>query len=161
MKEFVIALVVVGLLTGALAAALSSPDRKAVTLSNWAKAAPDDVVATATAELAGTSTSAGYGPPYNNAAVGQQIFGLSTAEMGRSHDPGRQRQRPGDQPAAHRAERAEARLSAEGVGSGLGRPADEMGRRLFRRDRSRPRQRRGEGQAGRLRTGPASLRRAS
>ena len=81
-KEFVIALVVVGLLTGALAAALSSPDRKAITLSNWAKAAPDDVVATATAELAGTSTSASYGPPYNHADVGQKLLGLSTQKWG-------------------------------------------------------------------------------
>ena len=81
-REFVIALVVVGLLTGALAAILSSPDRKALSLSNWAKAAPDDVVATATAELAGTSTSASYGPPYNNADVGQKLLGLSTQKWG-------------------------------------------------------------------------------
>jgi hypothetical protein len=81
-KEFVIALVVVGLLTGALAAALSSPDRKAVSLANWAQAAPDDVVATATAELAGTSTSASYGPPYNHADVGQKLLGLTTQKWG-------------------------------------------------------------------------------
>jgi hypothetical protein len=81
-KEFVIALVVVGLLTGALAALLSSPDRKAISLSNWAGAAPDDVVATAAAELAGTSTSASYGPPYNNADVGQKLLGLSTQKLG-------------------------------------------------------------------------------
>jgi hypothetical protein len=81
-KEFVIALVVVGLLTGALAAALSSPDRKAISLSSWANAAPDDVVATATAELAGTSTSASYGPPYNHADVGQKLLGLSTQKWG-------------------------------------------------------------------------------
>jgi hypothetical protein len=81
-KEFVIALVVVGLLTGALAALLSSPDRKAISLANWAKAAPDDVVATATAELAGTSTTAGYGPPYNHADVGQKLLGLSTQKWG-------------------------------------------------------------------------------
>ncbi|MDT4906641.1 MAG: hypothetical protein QOH52_4657, partial [Pseudonocardiales bacterium] len=66
-KEFVIALVVVGVLTVLLAAVLSSPDRKAVTLRDWAQAAPADVIATATAELAGTSTSASYGPPYNHA----------------------------------------------------------------------------------------------
>ena len=72
-KEFVIALVVVGLLTIGLAAAVSSPDRKALTLRNWAEAAPADVIATATAELAGTSTSASYGPPYNHAAQGQKL----------------------------------------------------------------------------------------
>jgi hypothetical protein len=81
-KEFVIALVVVGLLTGALAAIFSSPDRKAVSLSSWAQAAPDDVVATAVAELAGTSTSASYGPPYNNADVGQKLLGLTTQKWG-------------------------------------------------------------------------------
>lgn len=72
-KEFVIALVVVGVLTVVLAAVFSSPDRKAVTLRSWARAAPADVIATATAELAGTSTSASYGPPYNHAAEGQHL----------------------------------------------------------------------------------------
>jgi hypothetical protein len=72
-KEFVIALVVVLGLSLLLAAVFSSPDRKAITLQSWAQAAPNDVVATATAELAGTSTSASYGPPYNNAATGQQL----------------------------------------------------------------------------------------
>jgi hypothetical protein len=72
-KEVVIALVVVLVLTAALAAAFSSPDEKAITLRAWAAAAPSDVVATAAAELAGTSASAGYGPPYNDAAVGQTL----------------------------------------------------------------------------------------
>ncbi len=81
-KEFVIALVVVGLLTGLLAAVFSSPDTKAISLSSWAKAAPSDVVATAAAELAGTSTSASYGPPYNNAAVGQKLGPLSLQKWG-------------------------------------------------------------------------------
>lgn len=72
-KEFVIALIVVTALSLLLAAVLSSPDRKAITLQDWAKAAPNDVVATATAELAGTSTSASYGPPYNNASEGQKL----------------------------------------------------------------------------------------
>ena len=43
-KEFVVALIVVGVLTGLLAAIPSSPDRTAVSLSSWARAAPDDVV---------------------------------------------------------------------------------------------------------------------
>jgi hypothetical protein len=77
-REFVIALVVVTALTLLLAAVFSSPDRKAITLSAWAKAAPNDVVATAAGELAGTTTSAGYGPPYNNAAEGQKIGPLTT-----------------------------------------------------------------------------------
>ncbi len=81
-KEFVIALAVVGLLTVLLAAVFSSPDRKALTLANWAEAAPADVVATATAELAGTSTSASYGAPYNHAAPGQQIGPLPLQRAG-------------------------------------------------------------------------------
>ncbi len=81
-KEFVIALAVVGLLTLLLAAVFSSPDREALTLANWAQAAPADVVATATAELAGTSTSAGYGPPYNNAAPGQKLGPLPLQKWG-------------------------------------------------------------------------------
>jgi hypothetical protein len=72
-KEFVIAIAVVLGLSLLLAGIFSSPDRKAITLQAWAQAAPNDVVATATAELAGTSTSASYGPPYNDAGSGQQI----------------------------------------------------------------------------------------
>jgi hypothetical protein len=81
-KEFVVALVVVGILTGLLAAGFSSPDRKAISLASWAKAAPSDVVATATAELAGTSTSAGYGPPYNNNSEGQKLGPLPLQKWG-------------------------------------------------------------------------------
>jgi len=76
-KEFVIALAVVSLLTVVLAAAFSSPDERAISLADWASAAPNDVVATATSELAGTSTSASYGAPYNHAADGQKLFFLS------------------------------------------------------------------------------------
>jgi hypothetical protein len=76
-KEFVIALVVMTLLTVVLAAVFSSPDDKPITLQRWAQAAPNDVVATAAAELAGTSTSAGYGAPYNRASPGQKIGPLS------------------------------------------------------------------------------------
>jgi len=72
-KEFVIALVVVLVLTVGLAIAFSSPDEKAITFQSWAKAAPHDVVATAVGELAGTTTSAGYGPPYNTASAGQVL----------------------------------------------------------------------------------------
>lgn len=81
-KEFVVAIVVLGLLTIVLAAVFSSPDHKALTLKNWAQAAPADVVATATAELAGTSTSASYGAPYNSASEGQQLGPLSLQRWG-------------------------------------------------------------------------------
>ena len=81
-KEFVVAVVAVGALVILLAAVFSSPDHKALTLKNWAKAAPADVVATATAELAGTSTSASYGAPYNNASPGQKLGPLSLQRWG-------------------------------------------------------------------------------
>src|SRR5664280_255599 len=76
-KEFVIALVVALVLACGLAAIFSSPDDKPITMSGWAAAAPNDVVATAAGELAGTTTSAGYGPPYNSNAPGQKLGPLS------------------------------------------------------------------------------------
>jgi hypothetical protein len=72
-KEFVIAIVVVGLLTIGLATLFSSPDEPALTLKSWAISQPADFVQTATGELAGTTTSAKYGPPYNTAAEGQAL----------------------------------------------------------------------------------------
>ena len=64
-------------LTVGLAVVFSSPDEPPVTLQNWATAAPNDVVATAAGELAGTTTSAAYGAPYNTAASGQTIGPLA------------------------------------------------------------------------------------
>jgi len=75
-KEFVAALVVVTLLTVGLAAVFSSPDENSITMRRWAQVAPADVVATSTAELAGTSASATYGPPYNHNSSGQNLLGI-------------------------------------------------------------------------------------
>jgi hypothetical protein len=72
-KEFTIALLVVTLLTVGLAALFSSPDERAVTLQDWSMKSPADFVATTTGELAGTTISASYGPPYNNAGEGLQL----------------------------------------------------------------------------------------
>jgi hypothetical protein len=74
-KEFVIALVVVAVLTAALAAIFSSPDEKQVTLATWSRSAPNDFVATAATELDGTSGTAAYGAPYNNTADAAQKIG--------------------------------------------------------------------------------------
>jgi hypothetical protein len=74
-KEFVIAFIVVAVLTVGLSALFSSPDDKPITVATWAKAAPSDFVATAVSELAGTSASAGYGPPYNHTAGASQQLG--------------------------------------------------------------------------------------
>ena len=77
-KEFVVVLVVVSVLTIALALVFSSPDDKQVTLGQWAKAAPSDFVATAAAELAGTSGTATYGAPYtHDKSAAQKIGPLS------------------------------------------------------------------------------------
>jgi len=57
-----------------LAAVLSSPDVPPVTIAGWAQTDPVDFVTTATGELQGSTTSAGYGAPYNNAG-GEQSWG--------------------------------------------------------------------------------------
>ena len=62
-KELVIALAFVSVLTVALASVFSSPDEPQVTLATWSNATPDDFVATAAKELDGTSDTAGYGAP--------------------------------------------------------------------------------------------------
>jgi hypothetical protein len=79
-KEFVIALVAVVVLTIVLAAAFSSPDVKPMTIASWSKADPADFTTTALAELDGSSTTAGYGPPYNSAAQGQKLGPLAIAK---------------------------------------------------------------------------------
>ena len=68
---------VVVVLTALLAAVFSSPDEKSITLADWANKAPNDVVATAAGELAGTTTSAEYGAPYNTAGSGQVLGPLA------------------------------------------------------------------------------------
>ena len=64
-KEAAIASVVAVLVVVALAGLLSSPDDPPVTVATWARIAPADFMATAASELAGTSETATYGPPYN------------------------------------------------------------------------------------------------
>ncbi|GAA2244493.1 MULTISPECIES: hypothetical protein [Kitasatospora] len=77
-KEFTIALVITALLSAGLAGLFSSPDETPITLAAWSTAAPNDFTATAVAELAGTSTSAQYGPPYNHTpGAGQKIGPVS------------------------------------------------------------------------------------
>jgi hypothetical protein len=78
-KEFVLALVGVVVLTVVLAAVFSSPDVKPMTIASWSQADPGDFTTTALAELDGSSGTAGYGPPYNSAADGQKIGPLALA----------------------------------------------------------------------------------
>ncbi|NEM92425.1 hypothetical protein G3T37_13805 [Galbitalea soli] len=74
-KELAIGVGVVGVLVLALAAIVGSPDDKTITLKTWATAAPADFIATATGELAGTTDTAGYGPPYTTTAGATQTLG--------------------------------------------------------------------------------------
>ena len=72
LKEATVATVVATILVFALAGLLSSPDVPPLTLATWAKVAPADFVATAASELAGTSETATYGPPYNSGSGSTQ-----------------------------------------------------------------------------------------
>lgn len=74
-KEFVVAIVVMGLIGLGLAAVFSSPDEPSVNIKSWSTADPVDFVTTASAELAGTSDSAVYGPPYSNGSDAVQAIG--------------------------------------------------------------------------------------
>ncbi|HYL07930.1 MAG TPA: hypothetical protein VEU76_05235 [Candidatus Udaeobacter sp.] len=71
LKELVLAMAGVGILALGLAAFLSSPDVPQVTVAAWSHDDPVDFVTTATNELAGATTSAGYGNPYNTNGPGQ------------------------------------------------------------------------------------------
>lgn len=77
LKEGAVALAVVGLLSLVLAAAFGSPDKAQLTLKGWATAAPANFYATTVQELAGTSESAGYGPPYNTGGPGLAVGPLA------------------------------------------------------------------------------------
>ncbi|HEV2027977.1 MAG TPA: hypothetical protein VGS16_05515 [Candidatus Dormibacteraeota bacterium] len=70
-KEVVLAIVGVGVIAVLVAAILSSPNVAPVTIAAWAQQDPVNLVTTATNELGGSTTSAGYGPPYNSVGPGQ------------------------------------------------------------------------------------------
>jgi hypothetical protein len=80
LKEGTIALVVVVLLTVLFATVFGSPDDKQITIKTWSNAMPVDFATTAINEMNGTTTTAGYGPPYNHSSTGQQIGFLHLAQ---------------------------------------------------------------------------------
>jgi hypothetical protein len=87
-KELTIAFVAVLVLTLGLSFAFSSPDLTPLTIHSWAKAQPVDFVTTATGELAGSTTTAGYGAPYNNTPDAAQTWGpLDPQDWGGVHQP--------------------------------------------------------------------------
>jgi hypothetical protein len=79
-KEGALALLVVAILTLILAIVFGSPDEPAITLKSWSNAAPIDFAQDALSQLNGTSETATYGPPYNNASIGQELGPLSLAK---------------------------------------------------------------------------------
>ena len=72
LKEGTAAAVVAAVVVFALAGILSSPDEPSLTIKTWATAAPADFMATAANELAGTTETAQYGPPYSGGSANVQ-----------------------------------------------------------------------------------------
>ncbi|MBO0713833.1 MAG: hypothetical protein J2P59_03670 [Acidimicrobiales bacterium] len=71
----------------ALAGLLSSPDVPPVTVASWARVAPADFMATTATELAGTSETATYGPPYNHGSSNVQRIGISWQTLAGERQP--------------------------------------------------------------------------
>ena len=85
-KELCIAIGVIGLLAILLTILFSSPDDKPSTVKQWSRQLPVNFVTTASEELAGTSGTATYGPPYNHNADGQHAAFLYPQKwLGVSH----------------------------------------------------------------------------
>ena len=80
LKEGSIAATVVLVLVIALGWILGSPDVPPATVQSWARVAPADFLGTAATELNGTSETATYGPPYNNATGSVQRLWFSPQE---------------------------------------------------------------------------------
>ena len=86
-KEITVVSVVVAVLTVGLALLFGSGDPAPVTMRSWAQSSPADFVGTAATELAGTSATATYGPPYNRAADGQALGPLKIQKFVGIHLP--------------------------------------------------------------------------
>jgi hypothetical protein len=85
-KVLTIALVGVTLLVLILTILFSSPDDKPTTIAQWSRKEPINFMKTAVAELAGTSDTAEYGPPYNHFGSGQHAAFLYPQKwLGVSH----------------------------------------------------------------------------
>jgi len=87
LKEVAIAMVACLVLVVVLAAVLSSPDVPSVTIQSWAQADPVDFTTTATNELAGTTTTAGYGAPYTSADAGQTLGPIAPSKWAGVRQP--------------------------------------------------------------------------
>jgi hypothetical protein len=80
LREASIALAVVLGLVLVLTILFSSPDDPPSTIKSWSRTTPVDFVTTATTELDGTSVTASYGPPYNSASEGQNLWFIHLAK---------------------------------------------------------------------------------
>ena len=74
-REIAIAMAISLVVILGLSVFLSSPDVPSVTIQSWSMSDPADFVTTANDELAGASTTANYGPPYNNGSGSVQSIG--------------------------------------------------------------------------------------
>ena len=72
-REGLIATLIVGILVIASSLVFGSPDEKSLTFKGWAKSSPDNFYVTTVQELAGTSGTATYGPPYNKGGDGLNV----------------------------------------------------------------------------------------
>lgn len=87
LKEATVAGAIATVLVIVLAAVLSSPDEPSISIRTWARLAPADFVATVASELNGTSETATYGPPYNDASGSVQRIGVSWQRIGGVQNP--------------------------------------------------------------------------
>ncbi len=79
-REATIAIGVVLALAVVLTILFSSPDLRPSTVQSWSRSDPVDFVTTATTELDGSSVTGSYGPPYNSASDGQNIWFIHPAK---------------------------------------------------------------------------------
>ena len=85
-KELCIAVGVITLLAVLLTVLFSSPDDKPSTIGQWSHELPADFMTAASQQLAGTSGTATYGPPYNHNGEGTQAWFLRPQKwLGVSH----------------------------------------------------------------------------
>jgi hypothetical protein len=85
-KELCVAVGVIALLAVVLTVLFSSPDERPSTIGQWSRELPINFVAAGAKELAGTSGTAGYGPPYNHNGDGQHAAFLYPQKwLGVSH----------------------------------------------------------------------------
>jgi hypothetical protein len=136
-KEFVIALVVVGVLSVVLALILSSPDEKGVTLQRWARQDRTDFVATAVSELAATSTAPRTDLRRTRPAPDSTSFS-STWRTGSGCISPSTPPTTSCWPPCHRRGQPGADRSPGGIPEGLARTATGLGVRLRQSYRAHP-----------------------